>query len=72
MDVSQQCALTAKRANCLLGCIQSSAATRVRERICPSAVCCETSPAVLHPDGECSVQERHGPVGAQPERGHEK
>ena len=30
----------------------------------------ETSPGVLHPDVESSVQERHGPVGANPEGGH--
>jgi len=33
---------------------------------CPSALCCETSPAVLHPDVESSVQERHGAVGVHP------
>jgi len=35
-------------------------ASRVREGICPSALCCETSPGALRPDGECSVQERYG------------
>ena len=29
----------------------------------------ETSPAVLHPDVEFSVRERHGSVGARPEEG---
>lgn len=28
----------------------------------------ETLPGALHPDVESSVQERHGPVGVQPER----
>ena len=36
----------------------------MREGICSSALHCETSPGVLHPDGECSVQERRGTVGA--------
>ena len=30
----------------------------------------ETSPAVLHPDVEFSVRERHGSVGARPEECH--
>ena len=30
----------------------------------------ETSPGVLHPDAESSVQERHRPVGVLPEEGH--
>jgi len=30
----------------------------------------ETSPGVLHPDVESSVQERHGPVGVHPEESH--
>ena len=30
----------------------------------------ETSPGVLHPDVEFSVEERHGPAGACPEENH--
>ena len=52
------------------GCIHSSAASRVRERICPSALCCEISPGALHPNGECSAKERHRAVGVHPEEGH--
>ena len=34
------------------------------------ALSCETSPGILHPDVESSVQERCGPVGAHPEEGN--
>jgi len=36
-------------------------------RSCPSAL---PSLGVLHPDGESSVQEKHRPIGAYPEKGH--
>ena len=69
LKMSQQCALTAQKANCILGCIKRSVVSRSREVI--SSLCAgETSPGVLHPDVESSVQERHGPVGANPEGGH--
>jgi len=35
----QQCALTAQEANYILGCIQSSMASREREWSCPSVLC---------------------------------
>jgi len=35
LNVSQQCALAAQKPNCILGCIQSSMARRVREGILP-------------------------------------
>ena len=35
LTVSQQCVLTAQKANCVLGCIKRSVASRVREGILP-------------------------------------
>jgi len=35
LDMSHQCALTAQKANCILGCIKSSVASRSREGILP-------------------------------------
>jgi len=69
LDMSQQCALTAQKANRILGCIKSSTASRSREGILP--LCSgETSLGVLHRALEPSAQEGHGPVGASPEEGH--
>jgi len=35
LDMSHQCVLTAQKANCILGCIKSSVASRLREMILP-------------------------------------
>ncbi|KAK4815692.1 hypothetical protein QYF61_005505 [Mycteria americana] len=63
LDVSQQCALTAQKANRILGCIQSSRASRSREGILPlCSALLRPPPAVLCPDLGSSAQEGHGPV----------
>ena len=69
LDMSQQCALTAQKANCILSCIKRSMTRRAGEVILPLYTG-EASPGVLCPDVESSVQEGHGPVGAHPEASH--
>ncbi|KAJ7407206.1 hypothetical protein WISP_127908 [Willisornis vidua] len=67
LDVTQQRALAAQKANHVLICIQSSVGRR--EGSLP--LCCgETPPAVLHSALQSPKQEGHGPVGASPEEGH--
>ena len=69
LDMSRQCALAAQRANCVLGCIKRSVASRAREVIL--LLCSgETSPGVLRSALEPSAQEGHGTVGAGPKEGY--
>ena len=72
LDMSQQCALTAQKASRTLGCIKRSMASKLKEVILPLYSTGEASPGVLHPRVERSVPERHGPVGARPEKGRKR
>ena len=66
--MSQQYALAAQKANRILGCIKRNVASRASEVILLLCVGV-SSPGVLCPRVESSVQERHG-LGACPEEGH--
>ena len=70
MDVSQQCALAAQKANHILGCIKRNMVSRLREVILALCSVLMRPPGVLHPDVVSSVQERHGPIGTCAEEGH--
>jgi len=69
-DMTWQCALIAQKANCILGCIKSSVASKSREVIATVLRSGETSPGVLHLALEPSAQEGQGATGACPEEGH--
>ena len=59
LGMSQQCALTAQKANLILGCIQKKKSDQQGKGGGAAPLLCagESSPGVLHPDGESSVQE---------------
>jgi len=71
LNMTQQRALTAQKANRILGCIKRHKASRVKGGdSVPLLRSGETPPGVLHPALEPSAQGRHCPAGVGPEKGH--
>jgi len=72
LNMTQQCTLTAQKANRTLGCIPSSVASRKREGILPLCSALVRPPlGVLRPALEPSAQGRYGPVEVGPEEATE-
>jgi len=66
LNMTQQCALAAQKANHILRCIKRSVASRLREVILPlSSTLVRLQRGVLHPALEPSAQEGHGPEGSR-------
>ena len=68
LDMSQQRALAAQKANWIQGCIKRGVASREREVIA-SLSSCEASSGVLYPGLETPAQGRHGALATGPEEG---
>ena len=69
LDMSKQRAPSAQQVDRILCCIKRSTISRAREVIL-LLYSGETSPGVLHPDAESSVEEKCGPAQVHPEEGH--
>lgn len=69
MDMSQQCALAAKVANSILGCIRKSD-YRLSKVTLPLSALVMAMPGVLGPVLCFSVQGRHGQTGTSPAKVH--
>ncbi|PKU45060.1 hypothetical protein llap_4627 [Limosa lapponica baueri] len=68
LNMSRQRVLATQKANCILGCIKRSVASRLSEVILPFySTLVRPSPGVLHPTLGTPTQEGHRPVGESPE-----
>ena len=70
LNMSQQCALAALKANGILGYIMREVAIRDREVVVPLYSAHEAPSGVLRPGMEPPVQERQRAVGQGPEKDH--
>lgn len=72
LDVTQQCALAAQKANSILACIKRGVANRLREVFLPLySAFMRPPPGVPCPGGQSSALKRHGPVEVNTEEGHQ-